>query len=144
MWNNLYTPLPPVDCLPDEWSLPPDTNDMKGATGQSGAHDPSNDESDASCDKFVGVAHQTPNEDEPVDDQQPGDDLQHAQAHTEPDASSGPGMGNQQGQKHTKRRGFSDGEMVRKVAQRHGMHIMHDGALSPLGRSKKPNTTKLV
>jgi hypothetical protein len=140
-WKGAYTPLSAFPDIPEEWLLA-DGGNVDGAASQGEGDDPGNASSD-SCSEYIGTGtHSDPQQDVPIDEQEPGDNADADQTQSEVGLEADSGMRNQKKQKHSKRGQLSDGEVARRVAQRNGIHILHDGVLATLGKDKKPNTTK--
>jgi hypothetical protein len=140
-WNGAYKPLAAFPDIPEEWLLA-EGGDVDGSASQEDGDQPSNSSSDSSFEYIGTSTHVDPQQDVPVEEKESGDNAETDQTQGEKRLETDAGVRHKKEKKSYKRSQLSDGEAARRVAQRNGVHIMHDGVLATLGKAKKPNTTK--
>ena len=136
LWKGGYKPLAAVSSLPESWTLP-DLVDVDAAPDEAEPGQP-----DYNVDPTeTALAPNTPQEDEEeyrrIEDEHPGNQAEEEESDDAAHGKRVVGHGREEHDKKNKRHGLCDSERSRHAAQRHGLHLVCDGDLVPLGRSKK-------
>jgi hypothetical protein len=141
LWKGGYRPLAVVSSLPDSWTLSV-LVDVDAASDEADPGRPDNDADPTGTTVASSATQEHGQEYDGVQDEQPGNQAEEEESDDSARGKHVSGRGCKQHAQTQKRRRLCDSELSRHAAQRNGLHLVYEGDLVPLGRSKKPVSSR--